>query len=486
MTSEVHELCGHLASLAPGFAVDSDNIDFLQNGSEYYDALLGNIRTATQRIVLTSLYLGSSERERTLVSEIENAMVRSPGLRVTVLLDCMRGCRPSSPSGDSSVDLLRQLVESPHAAQRVDICLFQSHLLTPTLMKFLPTRFLEVPGVMHMKIAIFDNTVILSGANLSKDYFEDRQDRYTHFRNTSSLCNYFNDIVSTFCKYSFKLVPKATLAQQQKQSKQPPPRLAAYGMLQAPSPSPLTNPSQFKDSLFRELTVLSSPKRWSDTPTQTHTWVFPSIQAGSLNINQDEALTCTTLRWAGRHNGAVDLATAYFNISSAYMPLVLGSHAVFRLLTSSPRANGFYGARGIAAAVTPLYTRLQAQFVRRVETSKQSHERVRLFEWERGSSVFHAKGIWLSSPQMESSSAFATVVGSSNYGGRSINKDIEAQVTIITTHTGLKSKMTQEKQRLFSNATELTTAKIPTSDAHKLSLPMHVLTFLMQPFLSMF
>lgn len=46
------------------------------------------------------------------------------------------------------------------------------------LKRKLPVRWNEVVGVQHMKIYVFDDQLILSGANLSNTYFTDRQDRY--------------------------------------------------------------------------------------------------------------------------------------------------------------------------------------------------------------------------------------------------------------------------------------------------------------------
>ena len=40
----------------------------------------------------------------------------------------------------------------------------------------------EIAGVHHQKIYIFDNSVILGGANLSHNYFLNRKDRYIHFK----------------------------------------------------------------------------------------------------------------------------------------------------------------------------------------------------------------------------------------------------------------------------------------------------------------
>lgn len=42
--------------------------------------------------------------------------------------------------------------------------------------------FGEISGVHHQKIAVFDDTVIIGGANLSHNYFVNRKDRYFMFR----------------------------------------------------------------------------------------------------------------------------------------------------------------------------------------------------------------------------------------------------------------------------------------------------------------
>jgi CDP-diacylglycerol--glycerol-3-phosphate 3-phosphatidyltransferase len=42
--------------------------------------------------------------------------------------------------------------------------------------------FGEISGVHHQKIALFDDTVIIGGANLSHNYFLNRRDRYMKLR----------------------------------------------------------------------------------------------------------------------------------------------------------------------------------------------------------------------------------------------------------------------------------------------------------------
>ncbi|KAI9577380.1 hypothetical protein GQX74_013623 [Glossina fuscipes] len=44
--------------------------------------------------------------------------------------------------------------------------------------RWIPPRWNELLGLQHMKIYLFDDAVLISGANLSNDYFTNRQDRY--------------------------------------------------------------------------------------------------------------------------------------------------------------------------------------------------------------------------------------------------------------------------------------------------------------------
>ena len=46
----------------------------------------------------------------------------------------------------------------------------------------------------------------------------------------------------------------------------------------------------------------------------------------------------------------------------------------------------------------------------------------------------------------------ATLVGSPNFGYRSVEKDLEAQITIVTTNTELRTALHAEQERLFDNS----------------------------------
>ena len=60
----------------------------------------------------------------------------------------------------------------------------------------------EIFGVHHIKAHVFDHNVIITGANLSEDYFTDRQDRCYVIQDCEPLANYFEDLISlSKCRY---------------------------------------------------------------------------------------------------------------------------------------------------------------------------------------------------------------------------------------------------------------------------------------------
>lgn len=61
--------------------------------------------------------------------------------------------------------------------------------------RLLPPRVSEVVGVSHLKCYIFDDDIIISGANISNTYFSTRQDRYFVVRNARLLAYHIRSLV---------------------------------------------------------------------------------------------------------------------------------------------------------------------------------------------------------------------------------------------------------------------------------------------------
>ena len=59
----------------------------------------------------------------------------------------------------------------------------------------------EVIGVCHMKAYIFDDNVLISGANLSTTYFTKRQDRYYLFKNAANLAAFVRSAIKVLFQF---------------------------------------------------------------------------------------------------------------------------------------------------------------------------------------------------------------------------------------------------------------------------------------------
>lgn len=60
-------------------------------------------------------------------------------------------------------------------------------------MSFLSPQFQEILGVHHTKFAVFDNSIILTGANFEEQYFLNRRDRYWIINDCPELADYLED-----------------------------------------------------------------------------------------------------------------------------------------------------------------------------------------------------------------------------------------------------------------------------------------------------
>eukprot|EP00300_Choanocystis_sp_HF-7_P017720 c19812_g1_i2.p5 GENE.c19812_g1_i2~~c19812_g1_i2.p5 ORF type:complete len:129 (+),score=27.40 c19812_g1_i2:1124-1510(+) len=114
-----------------------------------------------------------------------------------------------------------------------------------------------------------------------------------------------------------------------------------------------------------------------------------------------------------------------------------------------------------------------------------THPNIQLFEWKRGGDVFHGKGLWLTESSKSTTSVvpdtpepapFLTVVGSSNFGGRSLERDVESQVVVLTRNRDLMAKMQQERAQLFQHARAMTSHTVAASPAHQLSFSSRMLS----------
>jgi len=170
---------------SPCFRVSGERIKILYEPKEFYETLKRLTETAKKRIVLASLYLGTGKLEQELVDCLHETCTRAhhshSDLRVKVLLDYTRGSRGTARASSSSRTMLLSLLRE-FGAERVSVALYHTPDLRGILKRVLPEKYNETIGLSHLKVYLFDDTLVMSGANLSESYFTDRQDRYAYLR----------------------------------------------------------------------------------------------------------------------------------------------------------------------------------------------------------------------------------------------------------------------------------------------------------------
>lgn len=190
---------GWLPAISPCFPVNADSITIIKEPNVFYKTLLQRSTEAKYRITLASLYLGTGELEKQFINTIaKNEHFINGDLKVNVLLDYTRGSRYEVNSRTMLLPLLKK------KESNCDICLYHTPYLRGIKKKITPPRFNEIFGLQHMKLYIFDDYLIISGANLSNDYFTNRQDRYFEIKD-KRLADFYNGLVSKVQEFSLKL-----------------------------------------------------------------------------------------------------------------------------------------------------------------------------------------------------------------------------------------------------------------------------------------
>ncbi|CAI4056527.1 hypothetical protein SKDZ_03G0600 [Saccharomyces kudriavzevii ZP591] len=431
------------------FHFQANEIDIIESPSHFYDLLKSKILSSQNRIFIASLYLGKSETE--LVDCIAQALSKNPNLKVSFLLDGLRGTRelPSS----CSATLLSSLV-AKYGSERVDCRLYKTPAYHGWKKVLVPRRFNEGLGLQHMKIYGFDNEVILSGANLSNDYFTNRQDRYYLFKSTNFSSYYFklHQLISSF---SYQIAM---------------PKVDTNVDIIWPDSNPTVEPMKNRRKFLREASQLldkflqGSNQNFPITSTgQFTTIVYPISQFTPLfskyNDKSTEKSTILSLL-SNITNSAISwtFTAGYFNILPEIKAKLLATPvAEANVITASPFANGFYQSRGVSSNLPGAYLYLSKKFLQDVFKYKKENA-ITLREWQRGvvnkpnGWSYHAKGVWLSSRDKsddDSWKPFITVVGSSNYTRRAYSLDLESNALIITKDEELKNKMKAELDNLL-------------------------------------
>jgi len=452
-----------LSSRLPRFQVDPANIEFLTTPQRFYESMMQGIQTATQRIVISTLYIGNDAKAQALLEAIKKRLREHEEIKLVIIVDSNRTLRGPAVAGameknpgsvkeaqsqDGNYAKLRDLV-SEFGSNRVKVALFPSPPwpllgLPKWVFDKLGTRVHELRSVFHAKVYIFDTRVTLSGANLSYVYFTTRQDRYV-----SILCpkvsQFYAGLVQVLCGASFCICDTSASE-----------RLSSI--------KPFTN-SKLRSlrenlmDLFKANISLQVPFQASSHEANVrHTFVYPSIQYAWAGIDVDVATTLEILNYAQSNdedqisgNLEIFLTAGYLNLTDEIWTALRKHGGKCTVLGASVEANGWYGAKGTLTRYVPrLYeARMQSLLEKGVSP--------KVLAWghqaHRGWS-YHAKGVWIgkldegSGKQAPAMKPFLHITGSSNYNYRSADRDFEAQALILTDDEKLRNKMAMEISNL--------------------------------------
>lgn len=304
--------------------VDESEVEFLSSPAEFYDTLVRLASEATERVNIATLYIGNTDLELNLLRYLADKPTN-------ILIDGLRGNRKES-SGLSSIEMIKTHCPSARVVE------FTSPLFKGLYAR-LPDRIREIVGTQHMKLFVADDTVVITGANLSRIYFTNRQDRYVVIRNKA-----FADSVSD-----------VFLSQ----------RTAMEDEMTPNSPATVH--------------IGHSVQRGFDFP---HTGQTDSVTESLLadQIDQDVKVT---------------LSSPYLNLSTGILANIQKLNNV-EIITNSIETNAFFGSKGPSRFIPAAYSILQDDLLQAIRSRNVS-----VVEYTRPGWSFHAKGVWVSRPSGE-------------------------------------------------------------------------------------
>jgi len=317
--------------------VKTTAMEILYSPNAFYETLISLITGAQKRVSIATLYIGTGPVEERLLRTISDSGVRSH-----ILIDGLRGNRKERDCR-SSISNIRKIC--PNACIHEHVSEKFSGFA-----KLLPERIREIVGTQHMKIIVVDDHVIITGANLSDIYFNNRQDRYFVLRNHPSLADSLHEVV----------VGDGNIIQ---------------GKFDVDEQTKIS---------FR----VHDPRK----------------------SKRDELIN--SVLGSEPETSSICLSSPYLNLSLDIVELLEKFHHV-KIITGSLETNAFHNSQGLSRHIPTAYAIVQEDIPKKFE----------LLEYSRPGWSFHPKGIWIT-PRGESTPT-STIIGSSNFGYRSLVRDME-------------------------------------------------------------
>ncbi|KAK9899372.1 hypothetical protein P389DRAFT_168340 [Cystobasidium minutum MCA 4210] len=464
----------------PKFTARGSDITILNRPDQFYSFLINSIKNARRRIFLASLYIGKEETE--LVQTLHEALKAKPSLELHIITDFLRSTR-EHPTSTSSASLIASLQAS--FPSQVHLSLYHTPALHGLLARIVPKRYNEGWGLWHGKIYGFDDDVMLSGANLSKDYFTNRQDRYIVFKRHPAFADYLHELMQVFKGLSYSIKGRSASNTSGDNFD-----LSFINEPGKVSSEPVHDPRGFTEAAKERLQTFMaqwlaksssslSPHRPSSASSSQgasfDTTIQPFLQMGQFDITQETDIVIPKVLEQVQHDEQLrlDWTSGYFGVRSAYKEGLLKSVGPVHIVCASPQANGFYQSPGFSKYIPPAYTYAESRFWKAIKEHNKT-DCISIEEWRRDGWTYHSKGIWLSPSGSSWSSSSAssspsnvasvgkeehlkphlTLIGSSNYGYRSAVRDVEVNAVIQTSSDELQIALGNELDNIRKHAND--------------------------------
>ncbi|KAG5519757.1 hypothetical protein PMAC_000030 [Pneumocystis sp. 'macacae'] len=440
----IGDLYEKLNQHAQPFFLNKENVTILTEPKDFYNTLKTKILNAKKRVFLCTLYVGKTEYE--LYEVLHKALSSNMDLKVSILMDALRGTREAPLP--TSASLLAPLILL-FGKDRVDISMYHTPNLSGLKKKILPSRINECWGIQHMKIYGFDDEVMLSGANLSYEYFVNRQDRY-HFFSSPQLTDFYAKIYQFISSISYKLVPSNS-----------PEKVTLVWSKETKCPEPSKDPENFRKYATSVLLNLLKPMP-TNVDEVFSTVVYPLFQFSSIfkpyDLSTEKKCLCLvldTLFSEKSLNYDWVFTSGYFNTHQDYSRRLLASNSKGCVIVPSQQANGFYNSSWPSKMIPSAYSFLAQRFLSNVYKANKQNK-IHLEEWKngcvgQGGWSYHAKGLWImpsEEKKTENLRAYVTFVGSSNFSYRSQSLDLENTAVVITFDSNLQKSLRDEVKHL--------------------------------------
>ncbi|RNF16793.1 putative phosphatidylglycerophosphate synthase [Trypanosoma cruzi] len=526
------EMLSFLQETCCALPVRAESVRILPSPKRFFEELQKRVHAAKRRIIISALYIGDGPLARQFVACLEDKvaeMARSgQPLDVCLLLDYNR------MHDRHNLLTLKQLLTLAHSTSgsatgidsqamvRVRLFLFQTPCRWNRL--FAPFgRAKEALGVQHTKIFCFDDCdTILSGANLSDDYFSTRMDRYVVIEDNVHVTAWFSDLAHTLCRMSHCVVchgealtghnatnnnnnnnNNSNNGDVNSNGRNMRNRSNGYTVHKKSELVILPNALGIDPSLesaafsarakqlleeFAARAVAASELFSPEEEKEEYdTFLFPTLQFARANIFHDSLVVQQLLHKAPAST-RIFFTSPYLNMYAPFVDEMLASETTYDFITASVNTNGWRGAKGLAGYIPYFYLQLERAFYFLMREYGCS-DRVRVREFSVDGLTFHAKGVWFVESEDGTSehtemptkggrsgmhadsdacantreaeekgikAPYLVAYGSTNYGYRSVHKDVEAEVFLFTANKALREALRDELLFILHQSTLVT------------------------------